>query len=100
MVDWLKVRLNTQSDEGPLEDIPAWLQCADYPNEALISVGATRYTEFGETNFLKPGDRSIVVVYQEDKWILSEIESMLRQSKPLSGPGISALDQAVKIPKS
>ena len=100
LVDWLKVRLNTQSDEGPLEDIPAWLKCADYPNEALISVGATRYTEFGETHFLIPGDRSIVVVYQEDKWALEQIESKLKCSEPLGGPGISVLDQTVKSPKS
>ena len=97
LVDWLKVRLNTQVDEGPLEDIPTWLRVAGYPKQALISVGATRYTEFGETHFLKPGDRSIVVVYEEDKWELATIESMLNKSGSFEGQGISVLDQKVRI---
>ncbi len=97
LVDWLMVRLNSQADEGPLEDIPAWLKVAGYPAQALISVGATRYTDFGETHFLKPGDRSIVVVYEEDKWELSQIETMLNMSESFEGQGISVLDQKVRI---
>ncbi len=99
LLGWLKVRLNTQVDEGPLEDIPAWLKLAGYPNQALISVGATRYTDFGETHFLAPGDRSIVVLYEEDKWNLSKIEDMLTGGENLSGSGILVLDQLVKDPK-
>jgi hypothetical protein len=29
----------------------------------LISIGASRYTHFGETTFLERGDRSIVALY-------------------------------------
>lgn len=42
LLDWLVDRLNTQQDAGPLEDLPAWLQVADYPSQAIIAIGATR----------------------------------------------------------
>lgn len=55
--------MNTQPDQGPMNDIPALLAKANYPKQAVIGIGATRYTAFGERNFLQIGDTSIVVVY-------------------------------------
>ena len=46
-----------------MNNIAELLQQADYPIQAIISIGATRYTEFGEKNFLQKGDVSIIVVY-------------------------------------
>ena len=36
-------------------------------------MGATRYTDYGQHNFLKNGDRSVVVVYPEDVYSHEEI---------------------------
>ena len=55
--------MNNQPDQGPMNNIAELLQQADYPIQAIISIGATRYTEFGEKNFLQKGDVSIIVVY-------------------------------------
>ena len=44
--------MNNQEEFGPLEDIAAHLQATDYPDQALISIGATAYAEFGEKNYL------------------------------------------------
>jgi len=98
LLDWLTTRMNTQLDEGPLEDIPRWLSRAGYPKEALVSVGATRYTEYGETHFLKPGDRSIVVVYDGEKWSIDDIQAMVLEQKGSDGDGLSILDQRVEYP--
>ena len=39
------MKLNEQVDEGPLEHIAEWLRVAGRPSQALISIGATRYSD-------------------------------------------------------
>jgi hypothetical protein len=60
---WLIDKMNTQKDFGPLEDIAAHLKETQYPEQALISIGATAYAEFGENNYLKNGDEIYVIAY-------------------------------------
>ena len=98
LVDWLVVRMNTQRDEGPLEDIPRWISRAGYPKEALVSVGATRYTEFGETHFLRPGDHSVVVLYDGEKWASDDISRIALDPKYTEYQGLSVLNQRVEAP--
>ncbi|MGR6834455.1 DUF5718 family protein [Aliivibrio wodanis] len=93
--DWMIDRMNNQKDEGPAEDLALYLSEANYPEQAIISIGATRYTEFGETNFLQSGDESIVVVYDGQCYDSQEIENMAA-SKTFSQSGISVLSQMVR----
>jgi hypothetical protein len=97
LLDWLVDRMNHQEDHGPLENIAAWLKIAGYPNQALISVGATRYTNFGAKNFLQPGDRSIVALYDPLKYDLSTIRKLVQAPKPSKETGLSILNQRVHI---
>ena len=60
---WLINKMNTQVDFGPLENIADHLKTCDYPKEALISIGATAYADFGEKNYLKSGDEIYVIAY-------------------------------------
>jgi hypothetical protein len=62
---WLIEKMNTQKDFGPLEDIAAHLKACGYPKQALISIGATAYAEFGEKNYLKSGDEVYVIAYRK-----------------------------------
>jgi hypothetical protein len=55
--------MNTQENFGPLEDIAAHLKACNYPTQALISIGATAYAEFGENNYLQSADDVYVVAY-------------------------------------
>jgi hypothetical protein len=96
LVAWLVRKLNEQIDEGPLENIARWIALAGRPAQALISIGATRYTDFGETNFLEPGDESIVVVYDAQHFSSSEIRRIARAEIPLPAEGISLLRQSVR----
>jgi hypothetical protein len=63
LTDWLIDKLNNQQDFGPLEPISEYLKACGYPKQALISIGATAYTEFGEKNYLKSGDEIYVIAY-------------------------------------
>ncbi|MEM8737168.1 MAG: DUF5718 family protein [Planctomycetota bacterium] len=65
LLDWLAEQLNGQRDVGPLENLSQWLHAAGYPRHAVVSIGATRYTDLGETTFLQPGDESIVIAYDQ-----------------------------------
>ena len=65
--DWLIEKMNEQKDFGPLEDIAEHLKNANYPTQALISIGATAYAEFGENNYLQSKDEIFVVVYDQRK---------------------------------
>jgi len=64
---WLIEKMNTQEDFGPLEDIAAHLKACGYPLQALISIGATAYAEFGEKNYLQSGDEVYVIAYHQEK---------------------------------
>ncbi len=65
--NWLIDKLNNQSDFGPLENIHAHSKTANYPEQAVISIGATAYAEFGENNYLQPKDKIFIIVYDRNK---------------------------------
>ncbi len=63
---WLIDKMNTQEDFGPLENIAAHLKTTNYPKQALISIGATAYAEFGENNYLQSADEVFVIAYDKN----------------------------------
>lgn len=63
LVEWISEQLWNQIDEGPLENLRALLEEAGRPTQAVVAIGATRYTELGETGWLRPGDAFAVCVY-------------------------------------
>lgn len=93
LIDWIIAKINTQPDQGPMNNIAQLIKKANYPTKAIISIGATRYTPFGETHFLKPGDTSIVVVYPANKYSHTDIENMAKDEYFTND--ISALVQKV-----
>ncbi len=93
LLTWIIDRMNHQPDQGPMNNIAELLQLANYPTQAIISIGATKYTDFGEKNYLERGDTSIVVVYNGEKYSAQEIGEMAeKQTFPAD---ISALIQEV-----
>jgi len=98
LLDWIVGRLNDQRDEGPLEDVGAWWRRAGRPSRALISIGATRYTDYGESTFLRAGDRAVVVVYDAGRFDEAALRERLRRGTLASGEGCSVLDQLVVEP--
>lgn len=94
LLDWIVDRMNHQPDQDPMNNIADLLGRADFPTKAVISIGATRYTEFGEKNFLQIGDTSIVAVYNGKRYSHQQISEMAAQEA--FADDISALVQQVK----
>ena len=94
LLDWIIDRMNNQPDQDPMNNIADLLARAGYPTKAIISIGATRYTDFGEHNFLQVGDTSIVVVYNAKRYSHEQIVDMAE--KEVFEEGVSALVQAVR----
>ena len=65
--NWLIEKMNTQVDFGPLENIAEHLKTCHYPKQALVSIGATAYAEFGEHNYLQSGDEVYVIAYDKGR---------------------------------
>lgn len=95
LTEWMINQINSQVDHGPLEPLLDYIAKAGYPEKAVISIGATRYTPYGEKTFLKEGDEVIVIVYDNDLYCKNPI-MMMAQNGELDIPGVSALVQKVK----
>ncbi len=67
LLEWMKKQINVQKDQGPLEPLLEYIEACDYPKHAVISIGATRYTPYGETHFLAEGDEVIIALYDSKK---------------------------------
>ena len=73
LIDWILNQINVQEDFGPLEPLSEYIAACENPKEAIISIGATRYTEYGETTFLKKDDEVIISLYNRDDFSLQEV---------------------------
>jgi hypothetical protein len=94
LTEWITNQINTQEDFGPLEDIKAYIKACDYPTKALISIGATRYTPYGESTFLQRGDEVIVALYNRERYTLKDIQALL-ENEEYSDKELSILAQEV-----
>ena len=81
LVAWMLHQINVQENFGPLEPLSEYIHACDNPAEAIISIGATRYTEFGENTFLKHGDESIVIVYDHTKLSQEDVLESVKTSQ-------------------
>ena len=96
LINWLIEKFNEQQDEGPAEMINSYINEAGRPSQFMVSIGATRYTQFGEHNFLQDGDLSVVVLYPEDKYTKEQIEEGIKSGN-LNDPQVSILSQKVVL---
>lgn len=98
LIDWLLDRLANQqgSDDTPLEPVGEYLRQAGCPERALIGIGATRYTPFGESTYLVAGDESIVIVYDQRESSPTEVAAAVAAGDEDSLPAASVLRQRVE----
>ena len=96
LTDWMLEKFNNQKDEGPAENIHSYLIAAGRPQQIMVSIGATRYTDWGENNFLQNNDKAVVVVYPESKYTPEQIFEMAETGK-FTDSAISALVQTVVL---
>lgn len=96
LLDWTVGQLNSQQDEGPLENVGAYLNDAGRPQKIVLSIGSTRYTEFGQRTFLQDGDAAVVVLYQERKYSPDDIAAMVQDGTVALDKENSVLWQSVR----
>jgi len=95
LVDWMLEQVNTQGNTGPLEPVSEYMSACENPEEAIISIGATRYTEYGEKTFLQAGDVSVVIVYNHTKINSKDIKSMVEKNS-YDKENMSVLSQTIR----
>jgi hypothetical protein len=98
LLDWIVDRINKQTggEDTPLEPVGIYLAASGSPRQVLIGIGATRYTEFGESNFLQVGDESIVVVYDSSINDANSVETAIREHFEADLKQASVLVQTVE----
>lgn len=96
LIQWLIDKFNNQKDEGPAENIHSYLVESGCPSQIMVSIGATRYTDYGEHNFLQKGDRAIVLVYPQSVYSKEEIVRMV-ENDDFNREDISALEQEIVV---
>jgi len=94
LLDWMLNQINTQKEFGPLEPLSEYISACQYPKEAIISIGATRYTPYGESTFLKMGDEIIIVLYNAKNITYDDILKSLKNGS-YDESNISLLAQKV-----
>lgn len=95
LIDWIVERLQNQPDDGPLEDVGARLVACGAPDRVLVGIGATRYSDFGEQNFLAAGDESIVAVYDSAAHAPADVVQAVKGCAEQSLGSASVLTQRV-----
>lgn len=94
LISWLLEKLNNQKDEGPLENIHNYLLESGKPKNIMVSIGATRYTSWGEKNYLQNHDETIVIVYPQSIYSKEQIIKMIENNN-LNDKKISVLRQKI-----
>jgi hypothetical protein len=97
LLDWIVDRLGNQhgSADDPLEPVGRYLADCGRPTEVLVAIGATRYTPFGESTYLRPGDESVVVVYDSSRHGAAEVRAATERERCDELASASVLTQRV-----
>ena len=95
LMNWSVEKFNHQKYEGPAEEISKQLQASVNPSEIMISVGGTRYNDYGNSHYLKDVDKAVVVVYPEDIYSEDQILNLVESGEIDKKADISALVQDV-----
>lgn len=84
LLQWLVNQLHQQQDKNALHNIQELLSQAAFPDHILVSIGATRYSAYGEQHQLRSGDQSAVILYDSRVYHISDMTNLLKQNDPLS----------------
>ncbi len=95
LTQWIVNQINTQEDFGPLEDIKSYIKACNNPKKLIISIGATRYTPYGESTFLQIGDEVIIALYDHNRYTLEALTDAIKEAN-YTQEAMSILAQKVR----
>ncbi len=98
LTDWIVEQLNTQTNTGPLEPVGEMIAKVN-PEYAVIAIGATCYSDFGNSNdrFLREGDEIYVALYHQESLDESTLEKQLKEGKTESNEDCLFLHQKAVV---
>lgn len=96
LIDWMLDKFNNQEDTGPAQNIHSFLLESGKPEKIMISIGATRYSKWGQENFLQKGDQTLVILYPQSLYSSQDIKKALEENK-LDLEASSILSQTVQL---
>lgn len=96
LIEWMLDKFNNQEDMGPAQNIHSFLLESNKPEKIMISIGATRYSKWGQENFLQKGDQALVILYPQSIYTAKDISKALEENK-LDLPATSILSQTVEL---
>lgn len=91
---WLIEKFNTQKDEGVTENLLSYMNSVGNPERIMVSLGATRYTEYGNENYLQKSDEALVILYPESCYTKEKIASLV-ENRDFSCDDIIFLNQKI-----
>ncbi len=80
LLDWMTNQINVQENFGPLEPLSEYVAACSNPKEAIISIGATRYTQYGENTFLQKDDEVIIALYNRNDFSKEEVTQNIKNN--------------------
>ncbi|MFT6924921.1 MAG: hypothetical protein ACJAZP_000491 [Psychromonas sp.] len=84
LLQWLVKQIRQQQDKNALHNIQDLLSQAGNPEQILISIGATRYSVFGEQHQLLQGDQLVVALYDSRAYDFQALASELEKTGTLN----------------
>lgn len=97
LIDWIIDRFRSQVDSAdtPIENVGFYLAACGRPSTVIIGLGATRYTALGESTYLRVGDDSVVVLYDERHHSADAVAAAVHEGRETDLNSASALRQHV-----
>jgi hypothetical protein len=95
LIEWIINQINTQEDFGPLESIKEYIKICNRPKKLLISIGATRYTPYGEKTFLQTGDKLFVALYKHTLYTNKDVVTQIK-TQTYDAQNMSILAQKIE----
>lgn len=78
LITWVMSQFNSQQEQGALHDLSQLFAQAGYPERMLISLGSSRYTDYGEQHQLLSGDELCAVLYDATRINIDEIDALIQ----------------------
>jgi len=100
LIKWITDALNHQPDLGALPELHHSLMALHQPKQIIVSLGATRYTKFGQTHFLQPNDQIGLFIYDTQLTTEPQVKQFFAQNLPAEQfqPGLGLIQTILTNP--
>ena len=96
---WMVEAINGQQEHGMFDQILPVLAKHGYPEELILYTGAPNYTDWGQENFLQPGDVMHIIGYKTDNFNDEQIDLLFKENKLKGLDNVLCLTQKMVEPE-